>query len=250
MSYSCYLAGAVWPTPEKLQLKIKGKNKTMVLLNEGEVNFLRAPGLTEITVPFDLPMLTGISTPDYYLGLLEGLKTNRATTQFILVRVSPSGEMLFDTNIKVSVEDYTITEDGKKGLDVAVDVTLKQWRDYGIKTVTVEEPKAESTTPAAPTTPDTPDTPSTPSTPTTPTTPDAPTTPAAPDAPTVTIQKVREASTAPTAKTYTVKAGDSLWAIAAKYYGKGADYYKIFDSNKEKISNPSLISVGQVLTLP
>lgn len=235
MSYSCYLAGAVWPTPEKLQLKIKGKNKTMVLLNEGEVNFLRAPGLTEITVPFDLPMLTGISTPDYYLGLLEGLKTNRATTQFILVRTSPSGEMLFDTNIKVSVEDYTITEDGKKGLDVAVDVTLKQWRDYGIKKVTVEEPKAESPTPSTPTTPSTPSTPTTPST---------------PDAPTVTIQKVREASTAPTAKTYTVKAGDSLWAIAAKYYGKGADYYKIFDSNMDKINNPNLISVGQVLTLP
>ena len=241
MSYSCYLAGAAWPTPEKLQLKIKGKNKTLVLLNEGEVNFLRAPGLTEITVPFDLPMLTGIQPPDFYLGLLEGLKTNRETTQFILVRVSPSGEMLFDTNIKVSVEDYTITEDGKKGLDVAVDVTLKQWRDYGVKTVTVEEPKAESTTPDAPTTPAAPDAP---------TTPAAPTTPDTPAAPTVTIQKVREASTAPTAKTYTVKAGDSLWAIAAKYYGNGADYNKIFNANTDKISNPNLIYVGQVLTIP
>ncbi len=30
---------------------------------------------------------------------------------------------------------------------MAVDVNLKQWRDYGTKTVTVEEPKAESTTP-------------------------------------------------------------------------------------------------------
>ena len=49
MSYSCYLGGVEWPTPEKLQLKIKGKNKTLVLLNEGEVNFLRAPGLTAVS---------------------------------------------------------------------------------------------------------------------------------------------------------------------------------------------------------
>lgn len=214
MSYTCYLGGALWPTPEKLQVKIKGKNKTLVLLNEGEVNFLRAPGLTELTVPFDLPMLTGTQSPDYYMGLLERLKTNKETTQFMLVRVSPSGGMLFDTNIKVSVEDYNITEDGKKGLDVAVDVNLKQWRDYGTKTVTVEEPKAESTTP------------------------------------TVTVEKERDASTAPTAKTYTVTAGDSLWAIAAKYYGNGADYNKIFNANTDKISNPNLIYVGQVLTIP
>ena len=183
-------------------------------MNEGEVNFLRAPGLTELTVPFDLPMLTGSRSPDYYLGLLERMKANKETTQFMLVRMSPSGGMLFDTNIKVSVEDYNITEDGKKGLDVAVDVNLKQWRDYGTKTVTVEEPKAESTTP------------------------------------TVTVEKERDASTAPTAKTYTVKAGDSLWAIAAKYYGNGADYNKIFNANTDKISNPNLIYPGQVLTIP
>lgn len=214
MSYTCYLGGAVWPTPEKLQVKIKGKNKTLVLLNEGEVNFLRAPGLTEITVPFDLPMLTGSRSPDYYMGLLERLKTNKETTQFMLVRASPSGGMLFDTNIKVSVEDYNINEDGKKGLDVTIDVNLKQWRDYGTKTVTVEEPQETGGTQ------------------------------------TVTVEKERDASTAPTAKTYTVKAGDSLWAIAAKYYGSGAEYNKIYNANTDKISNPNLIYVGQVLTIP
>ena len=31
----------------------------------------------------------------------------------MLVRMSPRG-VLFDTNIKVSVEDYNITEDGKR----------------------------------------------------------------------------------------------------------------------------------------
>lgn len=213
MSYSCYLGGMEVPTPAKLTVKVKGKNKTLILLNEGEINFLRSPGLTEIVVPFVFPMLTGRS-PDYYLGTLERLKTSKEPTQFILVRCSPDGRTLYDTNMRVSVEDYNIVEDATKGLDVAVDVNLKQWRPYGTKTATVEQP-AESG-----------------------------------QAATVTVEKERDASTAPTAKTYTVKAGDSLWAIAAKYYGKGSDYSKIAGANTDKISNPNLIYPGQVLTLP
>lgn len=213
MSYACYLAGVQMPTPAKLTVKIKNKNKTLILLNEGEINFLRTPGLTEIVVPFTFPMLTGRS-PDYYLGTLERLKTSKEPTQFILVRCSPDGRTLYDTNMRVSVEDYNIVEDATKGLDVAVDVNLKQWRSYGTKTATVEQP-AESG-----------------------------------QAATVTVEKERDASTAPTAKTYTVKAGDSLWAIAAKYYGKGAEYSKIASANTDKISNPNLIYPGQVLTIP
>ena len=213
MSYACYLAGVQMPTPAKLTVKIKNKNKTLILLNEGEINFLRTPGLTEIVVPFTFPMLTGRS-PDHYLGTLERLKTSKEPTQFILVRCSPDGRTLYDTNMRVSVEDYNIVEDATKGLDVAVDVNLKQWRNYGTKTATVEQP-AESG-----------------------------------QAATVTVEKERDASTAPTAKTYTVKAGDSLWAIAAKYYGKGAEYSKIASANTDKISNPNLIYPGQVLTIP
>ena len=56
MSYSCYLGGVEWPTPAKLTVKIKGKNKTLTLLNEGEINFLRTPGLSEIVLPVTLPM--------------------------------------------------------------------------------------------------------------------------------------------------------------------------------------------------
>ena len=54
MSYSCYLGGVEWPTPAKLTVKIKGKNKTLTLLNEGEINFLRTPGLSEIVLPVTL----------------------------------------------------------------------------------------------------------------------------------------------------------------------------------------------------
>lgn len=214
MSYTCYLNGVQWPTPEKLTVKIKGQNKTLILLNEGEVNFLREPGLTEIVVPFTLPMLSGTRSPEYYLGILEKLKTGKTTAWFKLVRLSPNGRTLYDTNMKVSVEDYNIVEDAKEGLDVSVDVNLKQWRSYGTKTITVEQPAAKE------------------------------------EKATVSVTKERDASTAPTTKTYTVKKGDTLWAIAAKYYGSGAQYNKIYNANTDKISNPNLIYPGQVFTIP
>ena len=214
MSYSCYLAGAEFPVPEKMTVKIKNKNKTLVLLNEGEINFLRAPGLSEVTVPFEFSMLAGAQPPDYYLGILERLKSEKRHTQFILVRRSPDGRRLFDNNMTVSCEDYNIVEDGKNGLDVRVDVNFKQWRDYGTKTVTVQEDSSTGQTQ------------------------------------TVAVEKERDDSTAPTAKTYTVKAGDTLWAIAVKYYGGGDQYTKIYNANTDIISNPNVILPGWVLTIP
>lgn len=50
--------------------------------------------------------------------------------------------------------------------------------------------------------------------------------------------------------TYTVKKGDCLWKIAQQFYGKGSQYSKIFNSNKDKIKNANLIYPGQVLTIP
>ena len=47
---------------------------------------------------------------------------------------------------------------------------------------------------------------------------------------------------------YTVKAGDTLGAIAQKYYGNAAEYKKIAHFNN--ISNPDLIKVGQKIRIP
>ena len=55
----------------------------------------------------------------------------------------------------------------------------------------------------------------------------------------------------PKAKTYTVKSGDCLWAIAQKFYGNGAQYTKIYNANKGTVgSNPNVIYPGQVLKIP
>lgn len=49
-------------------------------------------------------------------------------------------------------------------------------------------------------------------------------------------------------KTHTVQSGDTLWGIAKKYYGNGAQYPKIASANS--IANPNVISAGQVLSIP
>ncbi|MDF2487082.1 MAG: peptidoglycan-binding lysin protein [Herbinix sp.] len=49
---------------------------------------------------------------------------------------------------------------------------------------------------------------------------------------------------------YVIKSGDTLWAIAKKYYSDGSKYTKIYNANKEIIKNPSLIYAGQKLVIP
>jgi nucleoid-associated protein YgaU len=58
------------------------------------------------------------------------------------------------------------------------------------------------------------------------------------------------AGAAAAAKTYTVKAGDTLSAIAKSQLGDAGAYMKIFDVNKDQLSDPNKIKPGQVLKLP
>lgn len=58
------------------------------------------------------------------------------------------------------------------------------------------------------------------------------------------------AEAAPAARTYQVQSGDTLWHLAEVYYGNGSQFPVIFNANRDKLSNPDVIQVGQVLTIP
>ena len=51
-------------------------------------------------------------------------------------------------------------------------------------------------------------------------------------------------------KTYTVKAGDTLGAIAKHHLGSAGAYMKICELNKDQRTDPDKIKPGQVLRLP
>ena len=78
----------------------------------------------------------------------------------------------------------------------------------------------------------------------------APATPATPDFSNVTsgVSSTAQAA-APAATTYTVVSGDSLSKIAKKFFGNANRWHEIYDANRDQISNPDMIRVGQVLKI-
>ena len=59
-----------------------------------------------------------------------------------------------------------------------------------------------------------------------------------------------DSAPAAAAKTYTVKAGDTLSQIAKEHLGSAGSYMKIFELNKDQLTDPDKIKPGQVLRLP
>ena len=51
-------------------------------------------------------------------------------------------------------------------------------------------------------------------------------------------------------RTYTVKAGDTLSKIAKDHLGDANAYMKIFNANKDQLSDPDKIKPGQILKMP
>ncbi|MEO5896871.1 MAG: LysM peptidoglycan-binding domain-containing protein [Vicinamibacterales bacterium] len=51
-------------------------------------------------------------------------------------------------------------------------------------------------------------------------------------------------------RTYTVKAGDTLSAIAKEHLGNASAYTKIFEANRDQLTDPDKIKPGQVLKIP
>ncbi len=145
--YFFYLDKCLLPiAPGKLQISIKNENRTIKLINEGQVNLLKMAGLTDIEFECTIPQVeypfavypSGFRSAGYYLEYFEKLKTRQKPFQFIVTRMMPDGTPLFGTNIKVSMEDYRITEDAEDGFDLSVKVKLKQYRGYGTKSVSVK----------------------------------------------------------------------------------------------------------------
>jgi len=58
------------------------------------------------------------------------------------------------------------------------------------------------------------------------------------------------ASSTPATRTYTVQPGDNLSKISKQFYGDANKYMKIFEANRDKLSDPDKIRAGMDLVIP
>lgn len=225
--YNFFMGDVQLPiAPPAMSMQINNKNETIVLINEGEVNLLKKAGLTDIEFEVEFPNVkypfavypSGFQPASYYLEHLEKLKLSQEPIQFIVNRMKPDGSLLFDTNMTVSLEDYPINEDAENGFDVKVTIRLKQFKPFGTKKLNIKSAPINSSNASN-----------------------------GQAKQKVTVEKKRATTGKQTAKTHTVKAGDTLWAIAKKHLGDGAKYTELAKINN--ISNPNNIKAGQVIKL-
>src|SRR5690625_3092165 len=97
--YNFFIDGVQLPVaPEKLSTRINNKNETITLMNEGEVNILKMPGLTDFEFEVLLPNSQypfsvypdGFQPAAHYLEKLEQLKISQGPFQFIVNRMKPN----------------------------------------------------------------------------------------------------------------------------------------------------------------
>jgi hypothetical protein len=220
MAYRFYLGDLLLPVPpESVQTKISNQNSTITLIDGTEYNFLKTPGLTEISFDFLLPAFkypfavyeNGFKDQKYFLDEIKRLKVDKKPFKFLVSRELPNGKGLYDTEFEyVSLEDYTIKESADNGFDLTISINLKQYIEHRTETLDISSDG------------------------------------------TATVENKRdESSSAPSAQnqSYTIKSGDTLWALAKLYYGDGSKYNLIASANKD-ITNPNLIYPGQVIVIP
>ena len=206
--------------PSKMQTTTNNQNKTVNLMNEGEVNVIKTPGLTSIKFDIILPLYTWYPFADYdrffqpagyYLQYFEKLKYMGTPFAFIVNRFKEGSEQnkknIMLTNMLVVLENYTVTESADNAPDLDVSIELKEYIKYGTIVKKID-PKTNIELGS-------------------------------------TIKGNKAKNTIP--NTYTVKKGDTLWAIAKKLLGDGAKCWNLAKLNG--ISNPNKLSVGQVLKI-
>ena len=130
-------------TPPSLSIKVGSNNKVITLINEGDINILKSPSLTEVEFEARFPMRQYPYARQYsdfqsYYDIFQSLKESKRPFRFIVTRRSAGGgKKTWDTNLLVAIEDMTFDEDADEGDDVLVSFTLKQYKSYGVQTLKV-----------------------------------------------------------------------------------------------------------------
>ncbi|MGY0393968.1 LysM peptidoglycan-binding domain-containing protein [Fusobacterium sp. SYSU M8A802] len=213
--YSFYIDGVLFPiTPQRLNIKFKNRNRVVTLVNEGEFNILKESGLQEISFDACIPAVK-YPFAQYIGGVFLPI-----IYYIELIKRLKNSKKPFNL---VIVREGTI---GVLGYSHCLKVSLEDWqvkedagdgRDLTVS-LTFKEYKERNNFIVS-----------------------------VAVGSLITTTKIRDSSSKVIAKSYKVKAGDTLYNIAKKELGDGSKYTYLKSLNK--LTNINNLKVGQVLRL-
>ncbi len=129
--------------PDKMITKLGGSTSVIDLVNSGEISILKDIKLRNISFGILLPKdeTVGISAvsfnpPIYFLSLFRNIIADKKPLRLIILRELPDGTSIFNGDIKLTIDSYTVTENGGEEGDFYVDLNFKEYR--GLDNVTAE----------------------------------------------------------------------------------------------------------------
>lgn len=132
--------------PEEIEDSMENNDKTYNVLGVGQIAVLKKPKLREISWKSFFPASDAdpwvsdrARNPETYVEALQEAMDEQDTGRLIISR---SG--LYDTNLQVSVAEFTVTDKGGEPGDIYYEVKFREYRDYAPETVSL------ITTPASP----------------------------------------------------------------------------------------------------
>lgn len=198
--------------PEEITIRREKQFETINIMSIGEIDFAQGEKVKEITFSSFFPKEYDPS----YCRFPDLLDPQEAMNQLTAWAISkqPVRLMITETiiNALVLISAHTTNFKGGSPGDVYFDLTCRTWRE--IKVRTAAEMAAAGSASAG------------------------------------SAQKSQQ-DTRPEPLVYTVKSGDTLWAIAKRQYGDGSRYSDIFNANRDVIGpSPHIIKPGQRLVMP
>lgn len=158
MAYGFYFDGNEIPiTPGSVKFSLQGNNKEYTLIDQGPILVAKLPKLQEITLDILLPTReypfanNSDTSPSSWIETLRGYMENKQPFQFVITRTTDWGESFHGDSIRCVVDSMGTEEDHDDyGTDVNVPVTLKQYVEYGTKTVTLAKARETDNAPITP----------------------------------------------------------------------------------------------------
>lgn len=122
--------------PEVMVTRLGGQNTTLNLVNSGEISILKDIGLRNISFRVLLPKDENVGVnavefhePIFFLSLFRNIVEDKRAFRLIILRELPEGRSIFSGDIKLSIENYTVTENGGEEGDFYVDLNLREYRE-------------------------------------------------------------------------------------------------------------------------